>query len=90
MTKTLMVGYDLNKSGQNYDKLIEALKAYGTYWHHLDSTWLIRTSKTCVEVRDQLKALIDSNDELLVAELTGVAAWYGISDSGSAWLKEHL
>lgn len=90
MTKTLMVGYDLNKSGQNYDKLIDALTAYGTYWHHLDSTWLIRTTKTCVEVRDELKAFIDGNDELLVAELSGVAAWAGFSDSGSKWIKEHL
>lgn len=91
MAKTLMVGYDLNKTGQNYDKLIEALKSnYDNWWHHLDSTWLIKTSKTCVEVRDELRAFIDSNDELLVAELTGVAAWCGIADSGSTWLKNNL
>lgn len=88
--KTLMVGYDLNKSGQNYDNLIKALKSYGTHWHHLDSTWLIRTSKTCTEVREELKSLVDRNDELLVAELSGTAAWYGFSERGSKWLKAHL
>ena len=91
MARTLMVGCDLNKSGQNYDKLIDALKSnYDNWWHHLDSTWLIKTSKTCVEVRDDLKTLIDGNDELLVAELTGTAAWTGFSDKGSTWLKNNL
>lgn len=88
--KMLMVGYDLNKSGQNYDKLIEALKSYGTYWHCLDSTWLIKTTKTCAQVCEELTTCIDSNDELLVAELAGAAAWYGFNEKESEWLQEQL
>ena len=91
MTKTLIVGYDLNKAGQNYDKLIDALKSnYDNWWHYLDSTWLIKTTKTAVEVRDELQTFIDRNDELLVAELTGTAAWYGFTDRASVWLKSNL
>lgn len=88
---TLLIGYDLNRDGQNYQDLIEAIKGYGTWWHHLDSTWLIKTDKTVVQVRDQLKAHIDSNDELLVVDVTGgPAAWKGFNDKGSKWLKDHL
>lgn len=88
---TLLIGYDLNRAGQNYDGLIEAIKGYGTWWHHLDSTWLIRTEGTVTAVRDALKIHIDTNDELLVVDVTGQsAAWKGFNTKGSDWLKKHL
>jgi hypothetical protein len=43
MTRTMLVGYDLNKPAQDYPKLIEKLKNFSAWWHHLDSTWLVRT-----------------------------------------------
>lgn len=86
---TILVGYDLNKPVQNYDGLIDKLKGYGAWWHHLDSTWLLKTSKEPTEVRNDLQALIDEDDELLVIDVTGDArAWRGFSESGSKWLKE--
>ena len=90
---TLLVGYDLNRPGQNYEKLFEFLKSAGTWWHHLDSTWLIKTTASAAELRDSLRtrSLIDGNDEVLVINVTGdAAAWYGFSQSGSKWLKDNL
>lgn len=88
---TLLVGYDLNKPAQNYPGLIEHLKRFGTWWHHLDSTWLVRTNLTPEQLRDQLKSLVDSNDELLVIDVTDEgAAWTGFNHKGSAWLEEYL
>ncbi len=86
-----MIGYDLNSPGQDYSELLEAIKSYGPpWWHNLDSTWIIRTEQSAKQVRDHLKQLIDPNDELLVAELTGAAAWTGFSPAGSKWLKDYL
>jgi len=91
MTRTLLVGYDLNKSGQNYTELIEVLESdYESSWHELDSTWIIKTSKTCVQVRDDLLPLIDDNDELLVVELTGAVAGCGFTDEATSWLQNNL
>lgn len=88
---TYMIGYDLNKPGQNYDDLYEAIKNQGsTWWHHLDSTWIIVSTKTAVDIRDNLSKYLDSNDKLLVAKLSGEAAWKGFSDKGSDWLKKNL
>ncbi len=87
---TYMVGYDLNGPEKDYPDLIEAIKGYGTWWHHLDSTWIIVTDQSHVQIRDYLKRCIDQDDELLVATLEGSAAWTGFKDSGSKWLKDNL
>lgn len=89
--KTMLVGYDLNRTGQNYNDLIDRLKQYPNWWHHLDSTWLIKTDNDHKEVRDTLKALIDANDELLVIDVTGdAAAWAGFSDKGGTWIRANI
>jgi hypothetical protein len=64
------VSYDLNKAGQNYNALYEELKKAGTWWHYLDSTWLIDTSLTAQSLSDRLLKHIDSNDRLLVIKVT--------------------
>lgn len=88
---TLLIGYDLNKSGQNYEDLIEQLKAYPNWWHYLDSTWLIRTDDSHTVVRNALKEHIDSNDELLVIDVTGdAAAWTGFAGEAGQWIKDNL
>jgi len=87
----LLVGYDLNAPGQRYNGLITELKSFGTYWHHLDSTWLVKAGLTAVEMRDRLKSFVDSGDELLVTDVSGdEAAWVGFSQRASDWLKANL
>lgn len=90
--KTFLIGYDLNKTGQNYTTLISKIKeiSTGTWWHHLDSTWIIKSNSTHVEIRNFLLPYIDNNDELLVVGLEGTGAWYGFNDRGSKWLKDNL
>lgn len=88
--KTYLVCYDLNRPGQDYAKLIEAIKSHSNWWHHLDSTWIIKTNRSAFEVCEHLKAYIDSTDELLVIEGTRDAAWIGFNEKGSSWLKENL
>lgn len=88
---TLLIGYDLNASGQDYDSLIEKIKSTGTWWHGLDSTWLVKSNLSATGMRDLLRGEIDTNDELLVINVTGdSAAWYGFSEEASEWLKNNL
>jgi hypothetical protein len=88
--KSYLIGYDLNKSGQDYGSLIEQIKGLGTWWHCLDSTWIVKSVLTAVEIRDKLKSYIDNNDELLVAKLSDEAAWIGFNTDCSQWLKDNL
>ncbi len=85
-----MVGYDLRRPGQDYSSLIRALEAYPNWWHHLDSTWVIKTNDSAATIRDNLRRYIDANDELLVASLSGESAWYGFNSEGSKWLSDYI
>ena len=87
---TYMIGYDLNSPGQDYRPLLEAIKALGAWWNHLDSTWIVRHPGPATAIRDALQRHLDANDELLVVRLAGEGAWKGFNDKGSAWLKANL
>ena len=89
--RTLFVGYDLNRPGQNDPALIEAPKRYHNWWHYLDATWVIQTTADVTAVRDRLGALIDSSDELLVMDITGTSwASRGLPQPATDWLHSYL
>lgn len=89
MAKSKIITYDLCKSGKNYDDLYEYIKSYAVWAHITESTWYISTEKTCTSIRDEIKKIIDSDDRIFVAELTGVAAWHNVLCQ-SDFLKKHL
>lgn len=83
-----IIGYDLNKPGQNYTQLYEAIKRNcPTHWHCLDSTWIVEYSNGAAQLRNALLPYLDQNDRLLVARLFNEAAWYGFQPNSSTWLK---
>ena len=88
-----MIGYDLHpKQGETYDELIAAIKNVGSnWWHCLDSTWLVVTTKTAVQVRDELWMHMKPDDQLLVvAYAPPNSAWVGFKDSCQSWLKNNM
>jgi hypothetical protein len=88
---TLLVGYDLNRPGQNYEELTKFLKTESTWWHHLDSTWLVVTPKSTAELRDEIKRFVDAGDEVLVMNVKGDGwASFGLSESANDWLKANV
>lgn len=83
------INYDL-RNQRNYDPLFERIKAYGTWCHPLESTWVVSTSQSATQVRDNLRQAMDGDDGLLVTRLAGEAAWYGLNENISNWLKTQL
>lgn len=69
-----MIVYDLERRGEDYEPLLNALRKLGAL-HVLYSKWVLRTNYTAVQLRDYLRQFIDANDLLLVVGLTGEAAW---------------
>jgi len=87
---TYIVAYDLHKHGQDYAGIINKLKSYGTYWHCQGSVWLIVSSKSAEQVRDDLLTALDGNDKLVVIKLDREAAWKGYNKEISDWLQKNL
>jgi len=88
---TVLIGYDLNRPGQDYSDLSAKIKSFGAWWHCLDSTWIVKTELAPVQVRDALLPLLDANDEVFVVDITGqAAAWVGFKDNCQTWLKDNL
>jgi hypothetical protein len=80
------ITYDLRKQ-RDYPSLYQRIKGYGTWCQALESTWIIVTDQTTVQVRDNLRDAMDRDDGLLVTRLHGEAAWKGLPTEVTHWLK---
>jgi hypothetical protein len=73
MIKKYIITYDLNKPGQDYDSLIDAIKSYDNAYV-LKSAWFVKTSRSSSEIYNHLGSFIDKTDRIFIAEIT--ANWY--------------
>jgi hypothetical protein len=89
---TILIAYDIHPAqGAAYDDLVSSIQSLGAWWHHLETVWIVRSNQKPDEIRDKLKTYIGTDDQLLILDITGdKAGWAGVSDAGSAWLKEYI
>ena len=89
--KVYQINYDLRKQ-RSYGQLYEKIKTYGTWCRPLKSCWIIVSEKTAVQIRDDLKQVMDNDDGLLVTRLNPEAAWINLDNdkdnSTTDWLKQ--
>lgn len=81
-----LISYDLIKT-KDYPKLHEAIKKIGNHQHVLESTWVVVSTNTSVEIRDYCRRFMDNDDKILVTKLTGESAWWNLTANVSNWLK---
>lgn len=65
----ILVTYDLRKPGRNYADVHTYLRKY-THCKHLESVYLLDTSVSTQQIRDDLTKLIDSGDTTFVVKIT--------------------
>jgi hypothetical protein len=89
---TVLIAYDIHPpEGEAYENLTEKIRSLGTWWHHLETTWIVKSVHAPDEIRDQLSAYVGSDDQVLVVDISGdTAEWLGVNDTGSKWLKEAI
>jgi len=90
MMCTLHITYDLNSPGQKYAELYEAIKAQGDWWHHMESTWIVITSKSPSEVFEALNAHIDGTDCAFVVDISGQPYSGWRKQESWDWLREFV
>lgn len=90
--KTYLISYDLIRpeTSSNYINLINAIKSFGHWAKPLESLWLIKTDLTSVQVTTTLTKHIDSNDKILVIEVTNDWAALRLADAVVKWMQSGL
>ena len=74
--KAFSIIYDLTAPGRNYEPLYDAIRASGKWWHYLDSTWIVVTNESALQIWNRLANHIDKNDYLLIIEVRdNVQGW---------------
>ena len=87
--KAYIISYDLTNPGKNYEELLKKIKTYK--WARLGgSAYAVISYNTAVEIRDNLKLALDSNDKLFVGTLVAQAAWSGLPEEVSKWLINNI
>ena len=88
---TYLVSYDLIRPEKNYQILHDHLKSYPNWAKPLESVWLIKTPLNYTQLRDTIQQYLDSNDKLLLIDVTkDAAAWKSLSPEISNWIKNNL
>jgi hypothetical protein len=82
-----LVSYDLRKQEKDYIGLYEQLKSSPSWWHYLESTWLINTTESIEDFYKRLSAHLDQNDNILIIEFKGIYFGY-LPNEAWDWIKQ--
>jgi len=63
-----LITYDLNRPGQDYEDLINAIKVYENI-HVMQSVWFISTDEKAEEIYQYFKNYLDKNDNIFICEI---------------------
>jgi hypothetical protein len=88
MSTVYMVAYDLRKPGQDYVGIYKVLQSFQSWWHYLDSTWLIVTDLDPDGIFARLAPHLDSNDNLIVMEVANRKGGW-LPQQAWQWIDEH-
>ena len=87
--RTIQISYDLTRDGDEYPELIAYIRAHdGT--KPLRATWFIKTARTALEVRDDVAALAEDEDEFLVVDVTGAEWATSYEDCATDWMERRM
>jgi hypothetical protein len=83
----LFIAYDLDKPGQNYAGVEQAIKSLGSWAHVQLSVWYVHTQYDAQSAAQFIWKEMDSNDRLLVIDAAN-ARWYNPIAQGT-FIQEH-
>lgn len=87
--KAYAINYDLKVPGRDYKGLYDAIKGLEKWWHYLDSTWIVATSRTPRQIWEVVSPHIDTSDRILIIEVRdNVQGW--LPKDAWAWIHENV
>lgn len=89
MANNLLISYDLNSPGQDYESVIEEIKSLGSWAKIQKSHWYVNSTLTASEALDRVRAKMDTNDSLIVVDASNNnAVWQGLSQEVSDQIRD--
>lgn len=89
MPKAYSVNYDLKAPGRDYTGLYDEIKKSPTWWHYLESTWLVATDEAATDIWNRIRQHIDQNDSVLVVEIRkDYSGW--LPQKAWDWIHQNL
>ena len=85
-----IVTYELRPPAQRYDELQTLIKSEGKWARLGQSSYLVISNKTAVQLRDKFKTVLDGNDNIFVGKVIAPAAWAGMPDKVTEWIIKAL
>ena len=90
LSNNLFISYDLNAPGQNYERVIAAIKSTGN-WAKVQKSFCYMSSElTAEQMLARVWAVMDLTDSLIVVDVTHqLAAWQNLSPLVSDHIQAH-
>lgn len=87
----ILLTYDLKKPGQDYGALHDAIKSLGTWWHYLESTWIVSApGLTPQRTFEVVRPHLDTTDHLLALDVSHDAHQGWLPTAAWEWINQHL
>lgn len=83
-----LITYDLKTPKRNYEGLYEAIKRASSWWHYLESTWIVKTSESVSDFSRRLNEQLGENDRLLVVNITNADRNGWLPKKAWEWIRE--
>lgn len=89
-----LISYDLSSPDTvaHYAPLIKFIKSHGTWAKPLLSVWIVKTSKSVSELRNELREFLLPSDKILVIDITS-KSWASLINLGPEviqWMKNNV
>lgn len=84
-----LISYDLKTQYKNYDGLTNAIKGIGSWWHYLDSTWIVKTDLSVSLIQIRLFPHITKDDRLLIIRIEKPAGGWLTKDAWD-WITTNV
>ena len=86
--KLYLISYDLKSPGRNYEGVYDVIKSALSWWHYLESTWIIRTNRDVGYWQEKICAAMDKNDSLLVIDVTNMGRDGWLPQKAWDWIRD--
>lgn len=79
MANNLFISYDLYSPGQDYSKVIDAIKSLGSWAKVHKSLWYVNSNLNSMQAANHVWKIMDQNDSLIVIDASNNDAyWYNV------------